>query len=141
MNEVSIDWAIKRLKALPSDINRGKVRAMETYVKEMLVNHFKKGNTWRYKYKPNTPQYEAWKKKVYGDLPQLVVSGELRNRCLEGKVNFRGELLIDLPKQGIYQLNMGRDFLSPNSTEAARMRKILKLTVAQLARSRNRFKI
>jgi len=71
-------------------------------------------------------EYEVQKAEKFGRLPQLVVSGYLKRRVLAGRVQANGKLRFDLPDYGIYQIELGRDFLRADSKEKKLMAKWLR---------------
>lgn len=89
-----------------------KVKAMVWALEKLLKRHFElhNGNT---RYVPNTKSYEEWKRRKHpNSLYQLVLSGELRDAVMRGKVTRDGEYVFSLPNYGIYLIEGGRDFLS-----------------------------
>jgi hypothetical protein len=105
-----------RLNHLQEDITESRKEAAYDYLRNRIEKHFETANGERYK--PNTFEYERRKRELLGALPQLYASGRLMRELLtSSKVNARGELLLDFPKYGIYQINMGRDFTQPDRKE------------------------
>jgi hypothetical protein len=108
-NKIKSSLALDKLNA--------KKKAIKWFIDNLLIEHFQAGNTQRYGYKPNKPSYDAWKKK-HGSNIQLVVSGELQKAVqATAKVNPNGTFKVNVPKYGLYQIELGRDFLKPNSSE------------------------
>lgn len=108
-NRIQSSLALDKLNA--------KKKAIKWFIDNLLIEHFQAGNTQRYNYTPNKPTYDAWKKKHGGNI-QLVLSGELQKAVeATARVNPNGTFKVSIPKYGIYQIELGRDFLKPNSTE------------------------
>lgn len=107
-----------RIKSsLALDQLNAKKKAIKWFIDNLLIEHFQSGNTQRYGYTPNNPKYDAWKKK-HGNNIQLVLSGELQKAVMaSARVNNNATLKVSVPKYGIYQIELGRDFLKPNSVE------------------------
>jgi hypothetical protein len=103
-----------------ADIKDAKNATLLYYLKEMIRDHFIHKNPNGF-YPPNTIKYEEWKRKHYGLLPQLVLSGRLRAAVLAGKVK-DGNIVFNLPEYHIYQLRAGRDFLSPTKSEERKLK-------------------
>lgn len=104
-------------RTLANDKLSAKKKAIRWFIDNLLMEHFQAGNTERYGYEPNKPAYDAWKRK-HGNNIQLVMSGELKAAVeTTARVNPNGTFRVDVPKYGIYQIELGRDFLEPNSKE------------------------
>jgi hypothetical protein len=103
--------------SLALDQLNAKKKAIKWFIDNLLIEHFQVGNTKRYGYTPNSPTYDAWKKKHGGNI-QLVLSGELQKAVMtSARVNRDATLKVSVPMYGIYQIELGRDFLKPNSRE------------------------
>jgi hypothetical protein len=96
--------------------------ALQMFIKKLLVNHFKKGNTEKYGYAKNKPSYDSWKKKKYGNLPQLVLSGRLRESALQATVR-GGTIYFNVPSYGDYQIELGRIWNKPSEDELKAIKK------------------
>lgn len=106
-------------QALPLDKLNAKKKAIKWFIDNLLIEHFQAGNTAKYGYTPNSPKYQEWKRK-HGLDPnvQLVLSGRLKQEVLRSaKVTNKATLRVSVPEYGIYQIELGRDFLEPNSSE------------------------
>jgi len=109
--------------SLALDKLNAKKKAIKWFIDNLLIEHFQAGNTQRYGYTPNKPSYDAWKKKFGGNI-QLVLSGELQKAVMaSARVNNNATLRVSIPKYGIYQIELGRDFLKPNSKEMTQINK------------------
>jgi hypothetical protein len=114
----TIEGLERDLAQLPNDKKLSIVQTAQWYVDNLIKLHFTSGNGARQGYKPNTSKYNDWKRKHYGELPQLYLSGRLYKAVLAGKVNkATGEVIFDLPQWGLYQVKAGRDFLTPSKKE------------------------
>lgn len=103
--------------SLALDKLNAKKKAIKWFIDNLLIEHFQIGNTKKYGYTPNKPSYDAWKKK-HGNNIQLVLSGELQKAVMaSARVNRDATLKVSVPKYGIYQIELGRDFMKPNSQE------------------------
>lgn len=112
--------------SLALDKLNAKKKAIKWFIDNLLIEHFQAGNTQRYGYKPNSPSYDAWKKKHGGNI-QLVLSDELQKAVMaSAKVNNNATLRVSIPIYGIYQIELGRDFLKPNSKEIKQINKMYK---------------
>lgn len=107
----SIDEVIDIMKSVGKDLKEAQLEATQRYLERELPNRFSSGNTRIYGYVPNTPQYEEIKRKKWGDKPQLVASGQLRNRVITGVRRVRDKIVVTIPNYGKYQRLNGRDFL------------------------------
>jgi len=117
ITDIDVALSLTNSKSLKGDLLKAKYQAMVYYVEEMIHKHFNKPNpNLEYRYKPNKLSYEIWKKKYHPDaLYQMVLTGRLRNAVLNGKVDSKtGKVRFNIPEYGIYQLEVGRDFLSPS---------------------------
>lgn len=104
--------------SLALDKLNAKKKAMRWYIDNLLIQHFQKGNTLKYGYKPNKAAYNEWKRKHGGGNIQLVLSGELRDAVMmSARVNNSATLTVNVPQYGIYQMELGRDFLKPDSKD------------------------
>lgn len=107
--------------SLALDKLNAKKKAIKWFIDNLLIEHFQSGNTQRYGYKPNTISYDAWKKK-HGLNIQLVVSGRLQKAVqASARVSSDATLKVTIPEYGIFQIELGRDFLKPNSAEIKRI--------------------
>lgn len=109
----------------PLDLDKKKAaRQTQLYYLNVLIeNHFKLNNP-NGQYTPNTQKYEQWKKKHYGNLPQLVLSGALRKAVENGRVKSNGVIVFDLPDHGLYQIEAGRDFLKLWNSDVEELQKV-----------------
>jgi hypothetical protein len=122
---------------LKKDILEAKINTLVMYVNRLIKKHFKSKNpNVAYGYKPNSVEYEMWKLKHYGSLPQLVLSGELASAVQNGRVLKNGKISFDLPKYGLYQLQDGRDFLSPNAKDLKEMEAYFKKELVRIRKKR-----
>lgn len=113
-------WTKKRLSPAAQ-------QAARNYWKKEMPRRFDFGNTNIYNYTPNTEKYEQRKYKKHGLLPQLVVSGKLRNSVVYNvKVNKFG-ISVSYPRYGEYQRNLGRNFLKFNKHDIMEMKRETKL--------------
>jgi hypothetical protein len=112
--------------SLALDKLNAKKQAIKWFIDNLLIEHFQAGNTQRYGYTPNSQAYDLWKRK-HGNNIQLVLSGELQKAVMaSARVNPNATLRVSVPKYGIYQMELGRDFLKPNSSEITRINKMYK---------------
>jgi hypothetical protein len=116
IKHVSFNQAISNLVKIKGHLEASKQAAMDYYIKELLIKHFSNGNTGKYGYKPNSFKYEASKAKKHGILPQLVLSGKLKDSALKATV--RGStIFFNIPAYGKFQVDMGRDWPEPSKDE------------------------
>lgn len=112
--------------SLALDKLNAKKKAIKWFIDNLLIEHFQVGNTQRYGYAPNKKKYDDWKKK-HGNNIQLVLSGELQKAVERtARVNNDATFKVSVPKYGIYQIELGRDFLKPNSKEIKQINKQFK---------------
>ena len=112
--------------SLALDKLNAKKKAIKWFIDNLLIQHFQVGNTARYGYAPNKPSYDAWKKK-FGNNIQLVLSGELQKAVMaSAKVSNSATLKVSVPKYGLINIKLGRDFLQPNSKEIKLINKMYK---------------
>jgi hypothetical protein len=105
------------MSSLALDKLNAKKKAIKWFIDNLLIEHFQIGNTQRYGYAPNKKKYDEWKHK-HGNNIQLVLSGELQKAVERtARVNNNATFKVTIPKYGIYQIELGRDFLKPNSNE------------------------
>jgi hypothetical protein len=118
--------------SLALDKLNAKKKAIKWFIDNLLIEHFQAGNTTRYGYAPNKPSYDAWKKK-FGNNIQLVLSGELQKAVMaSAKVSNSATLKVSVPKYGIYQIELGRDFLKPNSNEIKLVNKMFRKFLVEI---------
>jgi hypothetical protein len=108
----------RKLKAaLALDKINAKKKAIRWFIDNLLIEHFQIGNTQRYGYTPNSAKYEAWKKKFGGNI-QLVLSGKLKEAVIRSaRTTNEAKIKVSVPEYGIINIQLGRDFLKPNSQE------------------------
>lgn len=85
-------------------------KSTREWIEEEMPKRFDYGNTLKYGYTPNTPKYEAQKLRQFGRLPQLVRSGYLKSRVVNGVTVSRFGITLRYPRYGKYQRDLGRDF-------------------------------
>jgi hypothetical protein len=115
--DIDVALSLTNSKTLRGDLLKAKYMALVWYVEEMIHKHFDKPNpNMEYRYKPNKLTYEMWKKKYHPDaINQLVLTGRLKSAVERAKVDPKtGKISVSVPEYGIYQLEAGRDFLSPS---------------------------
>ena len=123
----SISQVIDFLKWTRKNLSPAAQQATREYWKVELPNRFNFGNTLMYNYTPNTDKYEAQKLKKWGSKPQLVASGNLKQRVISSmKVNKNG-MQMTYPIYGKYQIEAGRDFLQFRKKDISEMRKRTKI--------------
>lgn len=100
------DWLRWTKKNMSPALQQG----VREWAEEELPKRFEFGNTNKYNYIPNTIQYENRKFKTYGNQPQLVVNGHLKDQVVNlVKVSSRA-MVLTYPIYGRYQIENGRDF-------------------------------
>lgn len=123
----SVRQVVDFLKWTRKNLSPAAQQATRDYWKVELPNRFNFGNTLMYNYTPNTAKYEAQKLKKWGNKPQLVASGNLKQRVITSmRVNKNG-MEIRYPIYGKYQIEAGRDFLKFRNIDIIEMRKRTKI--------------
>lgn len=98
-------------------------KSLQFYLDKLIIRHFIKGYAKRQGWTPNDPSYQAFKKKHYGDLPQLVLRGTLKKDAQRGRINRRGKGLVirwrgkAARNYGVIQRRLGRDWSSPSKRD------------------------
>lgn len=119
----SVKQVVDFLKWTRKNLSPAAQQATREYWKVELPARFQFGNTLVYGYTPNTANYEAQKLKKWGNRPQLVASGNLKQRVISSmRVNKFG-MELRYPIYGKYQREAGRDFLKFRKTDIIEMRK------------------
>lgn len=130
-------------KTLKGDLLKAKTRAMVWYVDNLIMEHFAYPNpNMKYKYKPNTERYEAWKRKYHPEaVNQLVLSGRLKRAVQRAVVDQQtGKVQVSVPEYGLYQMYIHkRDFLSPNRSDLLKINKQIKRNLYIIRSQRARY--
>lgn len=130
---VTFEQAITNIKAVKPLSQQAKTTALKYYIWRIISRHFAQGNTQKYGYTPNTPEYQKWKEKHYGNKPQLVSTGALKLAAENAQV-VNGKITFTVPKYGEYQIDLGRDWINPSEEELKEIKGVFKREMMRLAR-------
>jgi hypothetical protein len=109
--KVTLEQMIEKLVYVRKNLSPAVQESLRGWYKDEFPKRFSFGNTQKYGWTPNTAKYEKWKLRKYGPLPQLVLSGKLKQMATKsGRVSYRG-LRLNVPSYAKYQRDLGRDFM------------------------------
>lgn len=131
--ETGIQNVVDGLRAIgPAQFDHWIRVTIEFYIFKLIKKHFLRGYARARGWRPNSPEYQEYKRRRFGDLPQLVLSGRLRAAAQTGKPvrKRKGDYVIrwNAGRYGQVQIQKyGRDWASPsNKDEKDMMRYIIK---------------
>jgi len=128
------------INALPRDILEARKRAYQYWLDKLIIEHFKVGASSRLNYKPNKPEYDAWKVKKFGVATPLVLYGVLMREASKGiirKLKTGIKILwSNAPVYGKYQVEAGRDWQKRDALDLRRIRVVFKRELTKLRRLR-----
>lgn len=133
---VTFEQAIGNIRAVRPLSIEARVIALKYYIWRIISRHFANGNTQKYGYKENKADYDQWKKRNFGNLPQLVLSGELKKAAENATVTKDGKIIFNVPMYGMYQIDLGRDWASPSDEEIKEIKGVFRRTLMRLVRER-----
>ena len=102
-------------------------KTIEFYVDKLIIRHFLPGYGRSAGWTPNSPEYQAWKRKRFGDLPQLVLRGKLKSDARKGRPNKQGKKYVvrwygkSAQTYGKIQSKRGRNWAIPSSRDSRDM--------------------
>jgi hypothetical protein len=130
---VTFEQAISNIKAVKPLARQANDVALKYYIWRIIGRHFGFNNTQKYGYTPNTPEYQRQKQKKFGNLPQLVLTGELK-RAAENAQVVNNKIQFNIPNYGLYQIDLGRDFITPTEDEQREILGVFRRELIRLAR-------
>lgn len=141
----SLDQAAKGIRSLnQKQLLLAYKKSVEFYIDKLIIRHFAPGYARKAGWKPNTPEYQKWKQKRYGDLPQLVLEGKLKRDARRGKAVRSGKKYIAkwsgqaARTYGIIQARKHRrDWATPSRRDGKDIVRFYKKTLARM-RSKQR---
>lgn len=140
---LSIDRAIASINVVGRDQLLAMRDAIKYWSEKVLVRHFQRGNANRYGWPRLDPKYVKRKLKKWGDRPQLVASGLLKQRATTtAKVRIENKKRISVkfrvPEYGIHQIRKGRDWTAMNKREFRDHKRIYKYNLQKRRQKTNR---
>jgi hypothetical protein len=101
------------LERLPGHMERSVKDMLEYYMQKIIIRHFQFGNASAYKYPALSPKYVERKRKKWGNQPQLVASGLLRESVTTlykiYRIRNKFRIVMKIPGYGKYVKDI-RDF-------------------------------
>ena len=123
-------------------------KTLEFYVDKLIIKHFLGNYGRRAGWTPNSPEYQAWKRKRFGNLPQLVLTSRLKREATRGKAVKRSSKNFVIrwsgkasKTYGIIQKRKGRDWAVPSKRDDKAMLKFYKMELKRLRSKRVGIKI
>jgi len=114
-------------------------KTLEFYVDKLIIKHFLGNYGRRQGWRPNSPEYQAWKRKRYGNMPQLVLTSRLKREATRGKAVKRGTKYYVIrwsgtasKTYGIIQKRLGRDWALPSKRDDKDMLRFYKRELKRL---------
>lgn len=121
----SLDNAVSGLRSINETLFLEVYKeALEFYIDKLIMRHFMPGYGKRSGWTANSPKYQEWKLRKYGNLPQLVLFGKLRSDAKQGNINKQGKKYAIRWRRsaarsyGQIQINKGRDWATPSNRDS-----------------------